>query len=94
MADAAAEIGVEGHRGDADGEARRRRDERLRDAAGQQHGAHRAGFRRDVAERIEDADDRAEQAEHRREDADVHDVEHALVERRGDAVALGLGHDA
>ena len=47
---------------------------------------------RDVAERIENADHRAEKAEHGREHADIHDIEHALVQRRRDPVALRLGH--
>ena len=93
MSDTSAKIGVERHRRDADGEAGCRGHEGLRNAAGQQHRPHRTRLRRDMPERIEDANDGTEQAEHGRKHADIHDVEHALVQRCGDAIALRLRHD-
>ncbi len=73
--------------------ARRRRHQRLGHAARQQHRAHRTLRRGDVPERIQDAHHRTEQPEHRRKHAHIHDIEHALVHRRRDPVALRLRDD-
>ena len=84
----AAEKGVENHRRNADGEAGRCIDQRLADSSREQCITSCAQVRAERAKRSDDADDGAEQTEHRRDHSDVGKISDAIVEIGRDARAF------